>query len=926
MNLVNQRLKSNKQWLHTAYLVSKVNGFEMYAKVQTSYNIVTIVSLSFLSIHFLKGHKVIMKSILRSAAILFAITLCTAPLNAQLFEDFESGGKGSYSNGAVDLSTGTWILNDALTGDLTNDQKNGLVSVRMRDEGSVLEMAFDKENAGEVSFLFGSYLTDGNKGNHSSIQLQKSTDGGSTWTDLGDQITSTNSFESFTIEVFEPNSVRIRFLKTSGTRTGSSNQFRVNIDDVLITDYIEPTEEPKVLVSVENIELANEGDITFATTLVGTERAKTITIKNIGNQKLGIDSAYVSGSVFSLTAPTADSLSFNESVSLTLTYTPDAAGDDVSQFTLLSNAVNQATFTANISGDAIEDGDVISIADARQLPLGTRVSVQGRVTVANEFEGPVYLQDGTAGIAVFWPDLHEAVAIGDSIQVTGPLNVFKPIAGPDSDFLLQISATDNDNNILFEVFEVEAVEPEPTIIDITQMNSGAFESQLVTIPSVSIEAEGVFQANTNYTITDGSEQAELRIDNSTNLVDAEAPTEATNVTGVIGKFAGIYQLLPRFVEDLDIEAVVTPGEDTPLDVTFDIVTWNVEWFGLDGSGPEDETLQLENVKTLITTMDADVYALQEISSSSLFNTLIADLSEYDGILANYSQTQRTAYLYKTATVQRRESRLITNGMNQSDWANGRFPFYFKFNATINGEVREIHTFNIHAKAFGEQSDYTQRLNASNQLKAYIDANHSDDNVIFLGDFNDEILQSTVGNNDSPYANFDQDTEYTIVTRSLEERGFTSFSSSSMIDHIVFSSELGDEYFEGTEQVENPTYIGSYLSTTSDHFPVWVRFEWGEAVSTEDFAEFTPNTYTLNQNYPNPFNPSTTISYSLDKAGTVQLSVFDVTGRRVAALVNETKNAGSYSVQFNATALSSGVYFYRLETPSGILTKKMLLVK
>lgn len=95
------------------------------------------------------------------------------------------------------------------------------------------------------------------------------------------------------------------------------------------------------------------------------------------------------------------------------------------------------------------------------------------------------------------------------------------------------------------------------------------------------------------------------------------------------------------------------------------------------------------------------------------------------------------------------------------------------------------------------------------MKAYIDNNHADDNVIFLGDFNDEILQSTVGSNESPYANFDQDTEYTIVTRSLEERGFTSFSSSSMINHIVFSSELVDEYFEGTEQIENPTYIGSY---------------------------------------------------------------------------------------------------------------------
>ncbi|MBO6793089.1 MAG: T9SS type A sorting domain-containing protein [Balneolaceae bacterium] len=862
-----------------------------------------------------------MKLILRSAAILFAITFSTVTVHAQLFEDFELGEKSSYAEGSDDkLASGSWYLDDALIGSLSNDKKNGSKSVRMdrRDDrmGNIY-MEFDKPNgADEVSFYLAHY---GSNANGAALQVQYSVDGGSSWTNIGDEITAPADLTLYTIPVQIDGNIRFKFVQSGGTD-------RMNIDDVLITDYIEPADEATVLVSVDNIELANNGDITFPTTLVGTNRTQTITIKNVGNNKLGIDSVAVAGTIFSITENTTDSLAFNESVSLTLTYTPDEAGAHVSEFTLITNAVNHPSFAANISGDAIEDGDVISIADARQLPLGTRVSVQGRVTVANEFEGPVYMQDRTAGIAVFWGDLHEAVIIGDSIQVTGPLNVFKPIAGPDSDFLLQISATDDDNNILFEVFDVEAVTPEPTIINIAEMNSGVYESQLVTIPNTTITADGVFQANTNYPIRDGNGEAELRIDNSTNLVDAEAPTSATNITGVVGKFAGIYQLLPRFVEDLDIEAVVIPGEDTPLDVTFDIVTWNVEWFGLDGSGPDDENLQLENVKTLITTMDADVYALQEISSSSFFNTLVDDLTEYDGILANYSQTQKTAYLYKSATVQRRSSQLITNGMNQSDWANGRFPFYFKFNATINGEVREIHAFNIHAKAFGTQSDYTKRFNASNQLKAYIDANHADDNVIFLGDFNDEILQSTVGSNDSPYANFDQDTEYTIVTRTLEERGFTSYTSLSMIDHIVFSSELSDEYFEGTEQVENPDYIGSYLSTTSDHFPVWVRFEWGEAVSTEEVGEFTPYTFSLDQNYPNPFNPSTTISYSLENAGTVQLSVFDVTGRSIAMLVNEAKNAGAHTVQFDASTLSSGVYFYQLVTPAGIITKKMLLVK
>lgn len=95
----------------------------------------------------------------------------------------------------------------------------------------------------------------------------------------------------------------------------------------------------------------------------------------------------------------------------------------------------------------------------------------------------------------------------------------------------------------------------------------------------------------------------------------------------------------------------------------------------------------------------------------------------------------------------------------------------------------------------------------------------------------------------------------------------------------------------------------------------------------------PAKVALNQNYPNPFNPATVIRYELPTAGAVKLSIFDVLGREVATLVNECRDAGIYEVMFNASSLSSGTYFYRLESRSscsraGLLveTKKMILVK
>jgi subtilisin-like proprotein convertase family protein len=88
----------------------------------------------------------------------------------------------------------------------------------------------------------------------------------------------------------------------------------------------------------------------------------------------------------------------------------------------------------------------------------------------------------------------------------------------------------------------------------------------------------------------------------------------------------------------------------------------------------------------------------------------------------------------------------------------------------------------------------------------------------------------------------------------------------------------------------------------------------------------PNYYSLSQNYPNPFNPSTNIKYTIPKSGAVSLKVFDVLGKEVAVLVNEMKQPGVYDVDFNASHLASGIYFYRIEAGDYTAVKKMMLVK
>jgi len=91
-------------------------------------------------------------------------------------------------------------------------------------------------------------------------------------------------------------------------------------------------------------------------------------------------------------------------------------------------------------------------------------------------------------------------------------------------------------------------------------------------------------------------------------------------------------------------------------------------------------------------------------------------------------------------------------------------------------------------------------------------------------------------------------------------------------------------------------------------------------------EKLPTKFALEQNYPNPFNPNTTISYSLPKQAFVNLTVYNILGKEVKNLVDETKEAGEYKTKFDASGLSSGIYFYTLKTGEITITKKMILVK
>jgi hypothetical protein len=97
-------------------------------------------------------------------------------------------------------------------------------------------------------------------------------------------------------------------------------------------------------------------------------------------------------------------------------------------------------------------------------------------------------------------------------------------------------------------------------------------------------------------------------------------------------------------------------------------------------------------------------------------------------------------------------------------------------------------------------------------------------------------------------------------------------------------------------------------------------------SIESISNFLPKEFRLEQNYPNPFNPQTTIAFALPMSSFVTLKLFDIRGREVASLVDEELQPGEHKVVFDANGLSSGVYFFRIQTVGFVMTRKLMLLK
>ncbi|MCH8034597.1 MAG: T9SS type A sorting domain-containing protein [Bacteroidetes bacterium] len=362
--------------------------------------------------------------------------------------------------------------------------------------------------------------------------------------------------------------------------------------------------------------------------------------------------------------------------------------------------------------------------------------------------------------------------------------------------------------------------------------------------------------------------------------------------------------------------------------------------------------------TVLSNTEPDIIVAQEMLSQAGVNEFVSDVlmqvsTDYvAGIFINGSDTDN-AIFFKTSLFSFIANIPINTALRDIN------EFVLMHNAT--GDT--IRIYSLHLKASQGSTNEQKRAAEVDNLRKITDALHPGANFIIAGDFNiyysnEPAYQKLLNQTNSGYVldpidlpgNWHSNITFaSIHTQSPRTRQFGGGAPGGMddrFDMILISQSVNDSgsisyilnsymaygndgnHFNDSINAPPNTAVGQEIADAihyaSDHIPLFASFYFLGPVSVE--TEIAPTEFMLFQNYPNPFNPTTTVRYGIPELSFVTLKIYDVLGSEIANLVNEEKPIGSYEVEFDATALTSGIYFYKLQARNYIETKKMLLMK
>ena len=352
------------------------------------------------------------------------------------------------------------------------------------------------------------------------------------------------------------------------------------------------------------------------------------------------------------------------------------------------------------------------------------------------------------------------------------------------------------------------------------------------------------------------------------------------------------------------------------DSTFEVVTWNIEWF------PKNGSITVDSVSKIIASLDVDLIGLQEIDDTTICRQMINNLPGYELFMDN-SWFGGLAYVYKSSSI----------SINSIYKIYDTSPFWNTFprsplvmNLTFMGE--DIIVINNHFKCCGDglldignsSDEEARRYQASSLLKQYIDTNFPSSRVIVLGDLNDILIDASANNVFQMFLN--DSTNYLFADESIAYGSSTDWSFPgwpSHLDHILITNELFSEVSNtGSEiktiKIDNFMAGGlvNYDNNISDHRPVGLKIK---VIPTSVSLVEVPNS--IIKIFPNPTNGSITISLE-EIMSIINLRLTNALGQVILTKNYESTNRINFDLD-----TPKGVYFLQVDIDGQVITKKIL---
>ena len=252
--------------------------------------------------------------------------------------------------------------------------------------------------------------------------------------------------------------------------------------------------------------------------------------------------------------------------------------------------------------------------------------------------------------------------------------------------------------------------------------------------------------------------------------------------------------------------------------SFRVMTWNLEWFGDPNHGPIDDARQEDGVVELLDRWRPDLVALQEVSSRDALASLVDQLHGVAGVIAQARGAQKLALLYASERFEVVAVREIS-GLDDA----GRPPLDVALHDRAADAV--LHAVVVHAKSGSDAADWERRRGFAAALAPRLSAEHADDALLLLGDFNDGIDGSIVPGRPSPYAALLATGQYATPTGDLNAEETAAAPLGTSIDHILLNRALAPALVPASVEIARDDALAqdpAFLQDISDHFPVTLR--------------------------------------------------------------------------------------------------------